>query len=66
MEDCNVSDLAPLEGLPLMRLIFNPANVKQGLEMIRNKGSLQELGTNFDSRMQPGEFWAKFDAGEFQ
>ena len=65
MEDCEIGDLSPLEDLPLTRLIFYPANVKQGLEMIRNKGSLQELGTDFESRMPPAEFWTKFDAGEF-
>lgn len=66
MEDCEVEDLTPLEELPLTRLIFWPANVKQGLDMIRNKSSLQELGIDFESRMPPAEFWAKYDAGEFQ
>jgi Leucine-rich repeat (LRR) protein len=68
MEDCEVADLSPLKDLPLTRLIFWPANVenKESLEMIRNKSSLQELGIDFDSRMPPAEFWAKYDAGEFQ
>ncbi|MBD3672629.1 MAG: hypothetical protein HUJ26_03790 [Planctomycetaceae bacterium] len=66
MEDCEIDDLSPLEDLPLTRLIFYPANVKQGLEMIRNKSSIQELGTDFDSRMPPAQFWAKYEAGEFQ
>ena len=66
MEAVEVTDLTPLEGLPLTRLIFNPAKIEKGLDMVRNMPSLQEVGLDFDSKMPPAEFWAKYDAGEFQ
>ena len=61
-----VTDLTPLAGHQLQRLIFDPARIVKGLEMIREMSSLQELGVDFDHRMAPAEFWAKFDAGALE
>jgi Leucine-rich repeat (LRR) protein len=66
MEAIEVTDLTPLEGLPLTRLIFNPAKIEKGLDMVRNMPSLQEVGLDFESKMPPAQFWTKYDAGEFQ
>jgi internalin A len=52
-----VRDLAPLAGLRLTRLIFNPARITNGLEAIRGMSSLEELGTTLEGRMPPARFW---------
>lgn len=63
-----VTDLRPLEGLHLTRLIFTPADIEQGIDVVRTMSSLRELSTQFevpDDLLTPAEFWAKYDAGEF-
>jgi internalin A len=62
--DTLVTNLAPLKGLVLERLIFNPENIKNGLEFIRNMPTLTELGVTLETRMPPAEFWAMVDQGK--
>ncbi len=63
-----VSDLRPLEGLRLTRLIVTPKNVQQGWDVVRKMSTLTELDIEFrePQRWTPEEFWKRFDAGEFQ
>jgi len=58
-----VTDLTPLKGLGLTRLIFTPDNIRAGLDVVRNMGTLTELGTTLDTRMPPDQFWGQFDRG---
>lgn len=55
-----VRDLAPLAGLRLTRLIFNPARITNGIEAVRGMSSLEELGTTLEGRMPPARFWEQF------
>lgn len=66
LEDCAVTDLTPLKGLSLQRLIFDPAKIRKGLDIVRNMGSLQHMHTYFPEGRQPqflspAEFWEKYD-----
>jgi hypothetical protein len=56
-----VSDLTPLAGLALTRLIFSPAKIIAGMETVRKMKSLAELGTTLESRMPPAQFWRLYD-----
>lgn len=60
------TDLTPLAGLQLDRLIFTPDRIETGLEVARNMSSLKEIGLRFENMMPPAQFWARYDAGEFQ
>ncbi|MEX2215348.1 MAG: hypothetical protein WD768_14545 [Phycisphaeraceae bacterium] len=62
----NITDLRPLERMNLTRLIFDPAKIEHGIELIRDMPGLQEIGTTLDTRMSPREFWQRYDAGEFK
>ena len=65
----DVTDLTPLAGLELSRLIFSPEKITKGIEAVRNMASLQELDTSFEGNsrpMSPSEFWERYDAGEFK
>lgn len=64
--ESQVSDLRPLEGLRLSRLIITPANIQQGLDVVRNMTTLRELDIEFREPQpwSPAEFWQKYDAGE--
>ena len=61
-----ISDLRPLAGLQLQRLVFTPERITQGLDIVRAMTSLTELGTRFETRMPPAEFWKRMDAGTLQ
>lgn len=61
-----VSDLTPLRDLRLSRLIFSPANIKSGLEGVREMKTLTELGTTLDNRMPPQQFWQLHDQGRIR
>lgn len=61
-----VTDLSPLAELQLTRLIFTPSKIEKGIEVARQMASLQEIGTTFENRMPPAQFWALYDRGEFR
>ncbi len=57
-----VSDLTPLMGLQLDRLIFTAERIKQGIEVVRNMPSLKQIGSTFETVTPAAQFWAKYDA----
>lgn len=64
-----ITDLRPLEGLRLTRLIVTPQNIEQGWDVIRKMSTLNELDIELREpppRWTPEEFWKRFDAGEFK
>ena len=65
-----VTDLTPILGLPLTRLIFTPGRITKGLDGLRQMTSLRELDVQFEPDQRPAyspsEFWARYDAGEFR
>jgi len=44
--------------MKLQRLIFTPSKIVKGVASLKKMHSLTELGTTFDNRMDPGQFWA--------
>ena len=61
-----VTDLSALQWLQLTRLIFTPNRIKTGIEYARGMAGLTEIGTDFESRMPPDQFWPMYDAGDFK
>ncbi len=64
--ESQVSDLRPLDGLRLTRLILTPAKITAGMDVVRRMETLNELDIEFrDPRpWSPEEFWQRYDAGE--
>ena len=52
-----VTDLTPIKDLPLTRLIFTPENIQTGIELVPKMPYLREIGTSFETRMDPNRFW---------
>ncbi|QIF04159.1 leucine-rich repeat domain-containing protein [Roseimicrobium sp. ORNL1] len=56
-----VEDLSPLKDIPLTRLVFTPANIKQGLDVAKAL-PLAQIGTRFEEDgndlLPPAQFWA--------
>jgi Leucine-rich repeat (LRR) protein len=64
-----ITDLTPLAGLPLVRLIFSPDKVTKGLDVVRQMPTLRQLDTSFEGNTPartPSEFWEEFDSGKIQ
>ena len=59
-----VTDLSPIQGLTLTRLIFTPERITHGMEVARNMASIREIGTTLDGRMSPLQFWPLYDQGK--
>jgi hypothetical protein len=55
-----VKDLTPIRDINLRRLIFLPENITNGIDIVRTKTSLREIGTTFDNRCSPEEFWKNY------
>ena len=68
--ETKVSDLGPLKGLALTRLVFTPNQIEKGIEQARRLRGLNEIGARFDDQsrelMAPAAFWAKYDQGAFK
>lgn len=65
MAKCAVTDLRPLKGLALTRLVFTPSRITHGIDLVRAMDSLEEIGPSFEQRLRPDEYWRLYDAGEF-
>lgn len=63
----DISDLTPLKGLTLTRLIFTPQRITKGLDAVREMKTLTELDVELrdSDRLTPEEFWKRYDAGQF-
>jgi internalin A len=61
-----VTDLTPLKGLPLQRLIFTPASITKGLDVVRNMKSIGKIGTTLKGVMPPERFWKLVDEGKLR
>ena len=60
------TDLSPLAGMSLEQVILaSPRKVTKGIEILRAMNSLKTIGTAWDKKYPPAEFWKKYDAGEF-
>lgn len=55
-----VTDLTPLKGLKLKRLVFTPGTITRGLDVARNMQSLAEVGTTLEVLMPAVEFWSRY------
>ena len=59
-----VSDLRPLKGMSLTRLIFTPENITSGMDIIPKMPTLTEIGTSFETRMDPNRFWIMYSQSQ--
>ncbi|MBA4016910.1 MAG: hypothetical protein C0483_06970 [Pirellula sp.] len=66
MAGCDVTDLTPIAGLPLTRLVFTPGKITTGIEAARTLPRCQEIGPSMEQKGLPAQFWPAYDAGVFR
>jgi hypothetical protein len=65
--ETEITDLRPLAGLRLTRLIFTPGRITEGLDVARRMDTLAELDVELRERpWSSDEFWRRYDAGELR
>jgi hypothetical protein len=65
---CNtgVTDLTPLEGMPLEDVRLTPASITRGLNVLRDMISLKTIGNTNDQAWPATEFWTRYGKGQFR
>jgi hypothetical protein len=61
-----ITDLNPLQGMPLEDIRLTPKNIIRGLDTLRDMKSLKTIGINWDQSWPAAEFWKRYDKGEFK
>jgi hypothetical protein len=61
-----VKDLTPVGQMGLSRLIFTPERIEKGIDVVRKCESIGEIGSDFEHRLTPDEFWTLYDEGKLK
>ncbi len=60
-----ITDLTPLQGMPLEDILLTPKNIAKGMEILRDMKSLKTIGINWGQSWPAAKFWERYDKGEF-
>ena len=66
IDNTAITDLAPLQGMPLEEVRLTPKNITRGLDILRDMKSLKTIGIAGQQPWPPAEFWERYDKGEFK
>jgi hypothetical protein len=66
IDHTGVTDLTPLQGMPLEEIRLTPKNITRGLNMLRDIKSLKTIGIDINQAWPAAEFWVRYDKGEFK
>ena len=66
IDDTGITDLTPLQGMPLEEIRLTPKNITQGLDILRDMKSLKTIGIDWNQAWPAAEFWERYDKGEFK
>jgi serine/threonine protein kinase len=61
-----ITDLTPVQGMPLEDIRLTPKNITRGLDILRDMKSLKTIGISWDKSWLAAEFWERYDKGEFK
>jgi eukaryotic-like serine/threonine-protein kinase len=61
-----ITDLTPLQGMPLEEIRLTPKNIIRGLDILRDMKSLKTIGIAWQQTWPAAEFWERYDKGEFK
>jgi eukaryotic-like serine/threonine-protein kinase len=66
INDTAITDLTPLQGMPLEHIRLTPKNITRGLDELRDLKSLKTIGIAYRQTWPAAEFWQRYDKGEFK
>ncbi len=66
IDNTAITDLTPLQGMPLEDIRLTPKNITRGLDVLRDMKSLKTIGIAWNQAWPAAEFWERYDKGEFK
>jgi serine/threonine protein kinase len=66
IDGTGITDLTPLQGMPLEEIRLTPKNITKGLDMLRDMKSLKTIDTSLGQYWPAAAFWERYDRGEFK
>ena len=66
IQNCRITDLSTLQGMPLEAILLTPNRIAQGMEVLRGMKGLKTIGIAWDQSWPAAEFWERYDKGEFK
>ncbi len=66
IDKTGITDLTPLQGMPLEDIRLTPKNITKGLDILRAMKSLKTIGVDWNQSWPAAEFWQRYDKGEFK
>jgi hypothetical protein len=66
IHNTGITDLNPLQGMPLEDIRLTPKNITKGLDILREMKSLKTIGIAARQSWPAAEFWERYDKGEFK
>jgi eukaryotic-like serine/threonine-protein kinase len=66
IDNTAITDVTPLQGMPLEHMSLTPKNITRGLDILRAMKSLKTIGLRWNQRWPAAEFWERYDRGEFK
>jgi len=66
IDNTGITDLTPLQGMPLEDIRLTPKNITKGLDILRDMKSLKTIGLRWQRGWPTAEFWERYDKGEFK
>jgi hypothetical protein len=64
--NAGITDLTPLQGMPLEDIRLTPKKITKGLDILRDMKSLKTIGISWDQSWPAAEFWERYGKGEFK
>jgi formylglycine-generating enzyme required for sulfatase activity len=66
IDETGITDLNPLQGMPLEDIRLTPKNITKGLDILRDMKSLKTIGISWTQFWPAARFWERYDKGEFK
>jgi Leucine-rich repeat (LRR) protein len=66
IDHTGITDLSPLQGMPLEEIRLTPKNITKGLKILRDTKSLKSISIAHQKSWPAAEFWERYDKGEFK
>jgi serine/threonine protein kinase len=64
IQDTGITDLSPLQGMPLEDIRLSPKNITRGLAILRDMKSLKTIGIQWNQVWPAAEFWQRYGKRE--
>jgi hypothetical protein len=66
IQDTGITDLTPLQGMPLEKFRLTPKKITRGLDILRAMKSVKTIGISWEQAWPAAQFWERYDRGEFK